>query len=106
MSSDLVRFKFGDATAFADAERSLHLALLAADALHGTTQMRIEARVWIDAPSFTCVVDAATAAGRSIARIFTGFVERMLGEDAFEIDRVGVRPAGVTIFPPATAGAQ
>ena len=36
-----------------------------------------------------CVVDAATDVGRSIARIFTGFLSREFGEETFKVERVG-----------------
>jgi hypothetical protein len=35
------------------------------------------------------VVDAATDVGRAIARIFTGFLSREFGEEAFKVERVG-----------------
>jgi len=33
-------------------------------------------------------VDAATDVGRAIARIFTGFLTREFGEEAFKVERV------------------
>ena len=35
-----------------------------------------------------CVVDAGTEVGRHIARIFTGFLTREFGEEAFKVERV------------------
>ena len=46
----------------------------------------------LDAESRTCVIDAGTAVGFDLNRLFVGFVRREFGEDAFRVQRVDHRP--------------
>ena len=61
---------------FEAVEESLLLAILAAECLHGTPQVRLDAVFRADAAKRACVVDAGTEVGRDIARLFTGFLSR------------------------------
>ena len=60
--------------------------------------------VCLDAGKRSCVVDAATDVGRAIARIFTGFLTREFGEEAFQVQRIaGAQP--IARAPGATGAA-
>jgi len=71
-----------------DVEESLLLAVLAAECLYGEARVRLDAGYSISERKRALVVDASTDIGRSINRIFTGFVTREFGEDAFKVERI------------------
>jgi len=71
-----------------DVEESLLLAVLAAECLYGEARVRLDAGYSISEEKHALVVDAGTDIGRSINRIFTGFVTREFGEDAFKVERL------------------
>jgi hypothetical protein len=75
-----------------EAEASLLLAVLAAEALHGESQVRLDAAHHYDAGRRACVIDAATAVGRDINRLFVGFLRREFGPDSFTVARVDATP--------------
>jgi hypothetical protein len=82
------RYRFPTPLPLEEIEASLVLALLAAECLHGEAQVRLDAAHFLDRDRRSCVIDADTAVGRDVNRLFTGFVRREFGEDAFSVDRV------------------
>jgi len=92
MSAEVYRYSFVDSISFEEVEASLVLALLATEALHGQTQVRLDADHAVDAEKRSCVVDASTAVGRDLNRLFAGFLSREFGADAFEVERVDHLP--------------
>ena len=89
MNQSIYRYNFDSKVQLKDVEDSLLLAVMAAESLHGRTMVRLDASFCLDPKKRSCVVDAATEIGRAIARIFTGFLSREFGEDAFKVERVG-----------------
>ena len=83
------KYKFNSKIPFQDVEGSLLLAVLATESLHGRSLVRLDASFCLDAKKRSCVVDGATDVGCAIARIFTGFLSREFGEEAFKVERVG-----------------
>ena len=77
MNRELYRYNFNSKVPFRDVEESLLLAVLAADSLHGRALVRLDASFCLDSKK------------RSDARIFTGFLSREFGEEAFKVERVG-----------------
>ena len=92
MNRELYRYNFDSKIPIQDVEESLLLAVLAAESLHGRSLVRLDASFCLDPKKRSCVVDAATEVGRAIARIFTGFLSREFGEEAFRVERVGGVP--------------
>ncbi|MFH1891094.1 MAG: hypothetical protein ABIK83_00250 [Candidatus Zixiibacteriota bacterium] len=92
MNRELYRYNFDSKIPIQDVEESLLLAVLAAESLHGRSLVRLDASFCLDPKKRSCVVDAATEVGRAIARIFTGFLAREFGEEAFKVERVGGVP--------------
>ena len=92
MNRVLYRYNFDSKVPIRDIEESLLLAVLAAESLHGRSLVRLDASFYLDSHKRSCVVDAATEVGRAIARIFTGFLTREFGEEAFKVERVGDGP--------------
>jgi hypothetical protein len=102
MSRDVYRYTFDEKTSLAEVRDSLFLAVFSAEGIHGRAQVLLDAAFCLDEKKGACVVDAATPVGRTIAQIFTGFLTREFGEDAFKVERITERPAAE---PGAAAGA-
>ena len=85
MNRELYRYNFDPKVPIRDVEESLLLAVIAAESLHGRSLVRLDASFRFDTQKRSCVVDAATDVGRAIARIFTGFLTREFGEEAFKV---------------------
>ena len=68
-----------------DVEETLLLAVLAAEGLHGQSEVRLEAAYDFDHEQHACVIDCGSEVGRDICRMFTGFALREFGEDAFRV---------------------
>lgn len=104
MHRELYRYRFDSKVPIREVEESLLLAVLAAESLHGRSSVRLEASFHLDPKKRCCVVDAATEVGRAIARMFTGFLSREFGEDAFEVKRIGgVSAAAAELNPTGAA---
>ena len=89
MSRDIYRYRFERDVPMKEARESLLLAVLATESLHGRSLVRLDASFCLEEKKRTCVVDAGTEVGRHIARIFTGFITREFGEEAFRVERLG-----------------
>jgi hypothetical protein len=88
MSSEIYRYRFSASVSFEEVQASLVLALLATESLHGESQVRLDAGHAVDADKRSCVIDASTAVGRDLNRLFAGFITREFGADVFEVERV------------------
>jgi hypothetical protein len=88
MAPDLYRYVFNPEVPLEEVEGCLVLALFAVESLHGEGDMRLDAAHFFDADKRACVIDAGTAVGRDLCRLFTGFLSREFGADAFRVERV------------------
>jgi hypothetical protein len=88
MTCNFYRYTFTEGTSLTEVENSLFLAVFSAEGLHGRAQVRLYAGYFLDEKRRACVVDAATAVGKTIAQIFTGLLGREFGDDAFTVERV------------------
>ena len=88
MSKEIYRYDFKSDASLEDIEASLLLAILATESLHGEAQVRLDAAHFLDPTKRACIIDGGTAVGRDINRLFTGFVVREFGADAFDVKRV------------------
>jgi len=66
---------------------SLLLAVMAVEGLKGRARIQLEARFRLDRVERSCVINANTVVGDSIARIFTRFLAKEFGEQAFKVER-------------------
>lgn len=103
MSKELYRYQFQANAPMAEIEESLFLALLGAECLHGEAQVRLDAAHFLDFGKHACIIDASTAVGRDFNRLFTGFVAREFGRNAFQVKHLEPTVAEVTIPQPAAA---
>ena len=92
MTKELYRYEFQSEVPLEEVEASLLLAVLATESLHGESQVRLDASHYIDPDRRACVIDAGTAVGRDINRLFVGFLRREFGEDSFRIHRASPTP--------------
>lgn len=90
MNRTRYRYEFRPNVPLREVEESVLLAILAAEGVHGEAQVRLDAGYDFDEPARACLVDASTAVGETIARVFTGFLRKEFGEDAFRVERVAV----------------
>ena len=92
MTKDIYRYTFQDAAPLEDIEASLVLAILATESLHGEAQVRLDAGHHFDPDRRACVIDAGTAVGKDVNRLFTGFLRREFGDDSFTVEHVDSLP--------------
>jgi hypothetical protein len=92
MTKDIYRYTFQDDASLEDVEASLLLAILATESLHGEAQVRLDAGHYFDPDRRACVIDAGTAVGKDVNRLFTGFLRREFGDDSFQVERVDAFP--------------
>lgn len=88
MHTAVFRFSFARGVELAEAEATLHLAILAAEGLFGEARVWIEVSYHADAPRSVILVDGHTPAGDAVVRIFTSFLMREFGADGFAVRRV------------------
>ncbi len=90
MSEHAYRYRFAERIDLRDVGDTLLLAVLAAAGLFGQTRVRMDAGFATDPSSNVLIVDASTIVGQAINGIFTSFLMREFGADAFEVKRVAV----------------
>jgi hypothetical protein len=88
MTTDQYRYAFKAEVPIEEIEASLLLAVMATESLHGESQTRLDAAHYLDPIKRACVIDANTPVGRDLNRLFTGFMGREFGADAFTVERV------------------
>lgn len=86
MNRDRYRFTFRGDTSMKEIRDTLYLAVMAVEALYGTSGVRLEAGFEID--DDCCYVNANTPAGQALARIIEGLLGRQLGDGCFSVDRI------------------
>lgn len=87
-ANNLFRYRIVNSVAPGEAEATLLRAILAVESLHGESEARLDVRHAWDESGRICVLDASTAVGRDLNRLFTGFLKREYGEDGFRVERV------------------
>jgi hypothetical protein len=88
MIQEVFRYVFSEGVAIEEIETSLLLAILATESLHGEAQVRLDAAHFLDPVKRACIIDAGTPIGRDLNRLFTGFMGREFGADAFSVERI------------------
>jgi len=88
MAKHLYRYTFMPVVPIEEVEASLLLAVFATESLHGETQTRLDVAHFLDPAKRACIIDAGTPVGRDLNRLFSGFIGREFGPDAFSVERV------------------
>ena len=88
MIKELYLYTFKTETPIEEIEMSLLLAVLATESLHGAAQTRLDVAHYLDPTKRACIIHAGTPVGRDLNRLFTGFLDREFGPDAFHVKRI------------------
>lgn len=86
------QFQFKPDLPFEEIDSTLMLSTLAAECIHGRTQVHLDARFQATRKDNVCWIDADNEVGQHIARIFSGFMARLFGEQAFKVKRLVSHP--------------
>ena len=81
-------YTFAGTVPMKEVEDYLLLATLAAECLHGRSQVHLDASFMLDPKTRSCEVNATTSVGKTIASIFTGFLVREFGVKVFSVKRL------------------
>jgi hypothetical protein len=92
MNPLVYRYTFAAEVPLEEIEATLLLAVLAAEGLHGEAEVRLEGYHSFDPQRRSCTIDAATAVGRDINRLFVSFIRHEFGASAFQIERIDAVP--------------
>lgn len=81
------KFTFKPDVDLEQAEGTLLLSIIAAEALHGQAAVRLEARYLFSDEKRACVIECRGKVSDDVIKIFTGFLIHEFGEDAFKVVR-------------------
>ena len=87
MANESYQYSFLKSVDMAEAESTLLVALIATEALHGTSAVRMQERHRFDPQSRSCQIDASSEVGQDLNRIFVGFLRREFGDGSFTVTR-------------------
>jgi len=87
MIAQVYKFKFLSGPALREAEKTLLLAMVAAEGLHGEARVRMDATYVVDKDLNTIAVDTSSRVGQDIASIFTAYITKELGQGKFIVRR-------------------
>ncbi len=88
MGAEIYRFTFDREVPLAEVRYSVLLAALAAEGVHGQSQVLMDASYYVDEKKGVCVIDGGTRVGRTVASIFTRFLTREFGVASFSVEHV------------------
>ena len=86
--NEVCRFTFGEGIKKEWFESHLAWVIFNAESVYGKTQVRLAAKYSVSENQPCCVIDVGTEIGEHIARVFTGVMIRLLGEEQFEVRRI------------------
>ncbi len=78
-------YEFREDTSIDEVCDLLFLAAMAVESLHGRSSLRLDGTFLLERATRRCNVTAGTEVGRDLARIFTGYLGRLLGENSFKV---------------------
>ncbi len=85
MARDIYEYRFVGTTPMRDVRDTLLLSVIAAEALHGRSEVNLDAKFRLDEKRRICEVGADNPVGQDIAKIFTGLLTKEFGEGAFKV---------------------
>ena len=87
MIQDAYCYQFTESVTSDEIESTLMLAVMGVESLYGESQVRMDAIHQFDWENHQCRIDASTDIGRSLNRLFTGYLMREFPGEAFEVRR-------------------
>lgn len=82
----MFRYCFDKSVDMREAEATMLVAMIAIEGLHGSSAVRMYGRYKFDPKRRTCWIDAGSAVGHDLNRIYVGFLQREFGSTAFTVD--------------------
>ena len=82
------KYSFSEKAPFASVEATLLLALWALESIYGESAVRLDAPHVVDEDLGTVAIDGSTAIGRTLNKLFVGFLSREYGHKAFRVARL------------------
>lgn len=87
MNDHFYSYEFKPCVSMREARQALRLAAMVAEILHGAEAVRLDGGRRLSPNLRVCVIEGSTAVGRDIARLFSGFLARQFGPEAFKVRR-------------------
>jgi hypothetical protein len=84
----ITRFRFSQPSDRVLVEGDMAVAVLAAEALYGSTRLRIECAYLVKEDGATCVIESRGEAGDAVARVFAGLFAARVRDDGFAVEHV------------------
>jgi len=88
MVASSYRYTIAERVPIEEVEVTIVLSLFAVEALHGESQARLDAAHAFSAERRTVVIDAGTAVGRDLNKLFACFLTKEFGASGFKVERV------------------
>lgn len=88
MTDEMYRYGFEPSVLIFEVEAIFLAAVTSTEILHGETEVGLNAAHYLEPDERTCVIDVQTEVGRTLNRLFYGFLKRELGVDRFRVDRI------------------
>ncbi|NLF17830.1 MAG: hypothetical protein GX595_11325 [Lentisphaerae bacterium] len=85
MNETVYRYQFEPDVPMEEAETSLVMAIIAAEALHGQPAVRLSLRYLFSEEKRACVIDGYNEIALHVVLVFTQFLLRQFGDDAFQV---------------------
>lgn len=110
MNKTIYRFQFESSVPMDEAEISLAMAIIAAEALYGQPAVRLALRYLFGEEKRACVIEGDSEIAREVVLIFTQFLIREFGENSFQVTQPvrerAATPAAPAAPAPAPAGSE
>jgi len=87
MNKTIYRYQIKDGILMNAVKDSLLLSIMATESLYGRSRINLEARFRLENTSRVCIIEVGTQIGETIACVFTGFLIREFGEQAFKVEK-------------------
>jgi len=86
---DVCKFRFQEGPSMEAIETHLAFAIRATESVYGGPRVRMAVGYLFSEDGTELAIDVSTEEGEHVARVFTGLLTWQLGEDRFEVNRVG-----------------
>lgn len=93
MAASSYRYVFDRAVPFDEVHDTLHLALMAVESMHGRTRVRLDCSLDVDEDAHAVAIDASSPMGQQLNEIFSGYIAREFGDDAFVVQHLVAPPS-------------
>jgi len=104
VSKTIHRYQFEPDVPIEEAEVSLAMAIIAAEALYGQPAVRLSLRYHLSEEKRACAIDGDNDVARDVILIFTQFLIREFGENSFRVTRETHPSTAPARSPKAAAG--